>query len=172
MICISCESQQEAKKTHLALEGVVLDEEQALSKQHLQLLDKDVLRVVDAHKELDDVASFAFSEVCGQGGHESGVERGHAQGRDAPSGASTGSGVHLGSLKFSASSRASWSGRASVEDNSATNSLPSSMSDVTMQRIVSSRALDPAKHVRSLREKGAQGREGTGGTGGSGPRRG
>lgn len=47
-----------APRAYLLLERIIADCEQALGEEHLQLFDEDVLRVVDADKELDDICSF------------------------------------------------------------------------------------------------------------------
>lgn len=51
------------RRPHLSLERIVLDEQQPLRQKNLQLLHEDVLRVVDADQELDDVAPLGLSVV-------------------------------------------------------------------------------------------------------------
>lgn len=49
-------------RAHLAIQSVVLDGEETLSERDLQLLDENILRVVDADEELNDVAALALPE--------------------------------------------------------------------------------------------------------------
>lgn len=66
------------EKTHLGLERIVPDGEQTLGEEDLELLDKDVLGVVDADEELDDVGALALAEVCAEG-NESGSAAGQGE---------------------------------------------------------------------------------------------
>jgi len=54
------------EKTHLGLERIVPDGEQTLGEEDLELLDEDVLGVVDADEELDDVGALALAEICAE----------------------------------------------------------------------------------------------------------
>lgn len=56
-----------APRAYLLLERIVADRKQALGKEDLQLFYKDVFRVVDAYKKLNDISSFRSPVIwtCG-----------------------------------------------------------------------------------------------------------